>query len=109
MPTTVIPIHHRILARRLDPSKKTTGGIIIPDTSQGKHAEAEVVATGPGKPTDDGKWVPTGVEPGDRIVFENGKDMMIDGVMYVFLTPLDIFGIVRRTPKPEAPSDPKAP
>lgn len=98
MPITIEPHYHRILARRLDPSTRTAGGIIIPDQAQAKHHEAVVVATGPGKPTDDGKWVPTGVEVGDHVLFENGKDFTLEGEPYIFLTPIDVLGKVHRTP-----------
>src|SRR2546427_502133 len=50
----VKPLADRILVRRLEEPEVKRGGIIIPDTAKEKPQQAEVVATGPGRLTDDG-------------------------------------------------------
>jgi chaperonin GroES len=42
------PLHDRVVVRRLEAEEKTTGGIIIPDTTKEKPMEGEVVPGGPG-------------------------------------------------------------
>lgn len=107
MKITIEPMYARVVARRLVPSDKTDGGIIIPEVSRVEHQEAEVVAVGPGKPTDEGTFVPVGLKPGDHIIFEGGKDIVLNRERFVLLTPSDIFGKVIRTPDPD-PVPPQA-
>ena len=51
------PLHDRVLIKVLDSEEKTAGGIIIPDTAKEKPQEGEVVATGPGSKSEDGKVI----------------------------------------------------
>ena len=50
----IIPLHDRILVKRLDSETKTTGGIIIPDNAKEKPMEGTIVAVGNGKGLEDG-------------------------------------------------------
>ena len=63
------PLHDRVLIEVLDSEEKTSGGIIIPDTAKEKPQEGKVVATGPGRVTDDGNRVPMDVKTGDTVVY----------------------------------------
>ena len=40
------PLHDRVLIRPIATEKKTSGGVIIPDTAQEKPMEGEAVAAG---------------------------------------------------------------
>ena len=44
------PLHDWVLIRTGEPSEKSTGGIIIPDTAREKPREGEVLAVGAGSP-----------------------------------------------------------
>ena len=44
----VIPLHHRVLLKRLEEKETVKGGISIPDTAKDKPQEAEVIAVGKG-------------------------------------------------------------
>ena len=46
------PLHDRVVIRRVEAEEKTAGGIIIPDTAKEKPQEAEVIAVGKGKKTE---------------------------------------------------------
>jgi len=46
---TVDPIGDRLLIRKIEPKRKTDGGIWIPDTAQNPTMLAEVLAVGPGR------------------------------------------------------------
>ena len=53
----------------LKTKKKTSGGIIIPDTAKEKPMHGEVVAIGPGARADKGEVRPLDVKIGDHVLF----------------------------------------
>ena len=68
------PLHDWVLIRTGEPSGKSAGGIIIPDTAQEKPEEGEVLAVGTGRFVEDKDskekikkktFVKTTVKPGD--------------------------------------------
>jgi chaperonin GroES len=73
------PLHDRLLVRRMKEEEKTAGGIIIPDTAKEKPQRGEVVATGNGRVTDDGKTRPMEVKAGDKVLFSKyaGTDLKL--------------------------------
>jgi chaperonin GroES len=92
----VKPLHDRILAKRLQEEEKTKGGIIIPDTAKEKPLEARVVAVGQGKLDDNGKRIPVGVKPGDRILVGkySGSEIKLDGDEHLILREDDILAVM---------------
>jgi chaperonin GroES len=90
------PLHDRVLVRRLGAEEKTAGGIIIPDSAQEKPMEGEVVSTGTGARSDDGKVTPMDVKAGDRILFGkwSGTEVLIDGEELVIMKESDIMGVI---------------
>jgi chaperonin GroES len=64
----VIPLHDRVLLKRLEEQEVKKGGIIIPDTAKEKPQEAEVIEVGKGRVTDDGKVVPLEIKKGDKVL-----------------------------------------
>ncbi len=64
----VMPLHDRVLLKRLEEQEAKKGGIIIPDTAKEKPQEAEVIAVGKGRVTDDGKVIPLEVKKGDKVL-----------------------------------------
>ena len=99
MPATslnVKPLADRILVRRLEEKEEKRGGIIIPDTAKEKPQQAEVVAVGPGRVTDDGKRVALEVKTGDKILMGkySGTEVKIDGNEYLIMREEDVLAIV---------------
>ena len=90
------PLHDRVLAIRIDPEEKTSGGIIIPDTAREKPQEGKVVAVGPGKLDDSGKRISMAVKKDDKILFGKyaGTDIEIDGIEHLILKEDDILCIL---------------
>jgi chaperonin GroES len=90
------PLHDRVLVRRLDSEEKTAGGIIIPDSAQEKPMEGEIVSTGSGARSDDGKITPMDVKAGDRVLFGkwSGTEVTIDGEELVIMKESDIMGVI---------------
>jgi chaperonin GroES len=65
---TLRPLSDRILAKRLESTSKTSGGLFIPDHAKEKPLEAMVIAVGAGKRLDNGQLQPMAVKPGDKIL-----------------------------------------
>lgn len=83
----VIPLHDRILLKRLEEKEKTKGGIIIPDTAKEKPQEAEVIEVGKGRTTEDGKVIPLDVKKGDKVLIGkfSGTEVMIGDVEHIIV------------------------
>ena len=102
MTVNVIPLHDRVLVRRLEQKETAKGGIIIPDTAKEKPQEGEVMAVGAGK-SEKGKRIPLDVKVGDRILFGKytGNDITVDDQEYLILREEDILaklsGIAKAT------------
>jgi chaperonin GroES len=83
----VIPLHDRVLVKRLEAEETTKGGIIIPDTAKEKPQEAEVIAVGKGRVSEDGKVFPLEVKKGDKVLIGkfSGTEVTIQGEEHVIL------------------------
>lgn len=92
------PLSDRVLVVGIEEKKKTTGGIIIPDTAKEKPQEGKVVAAGPGKWDENGKRIPLEVKKGDRILFGKyaGDEIKVDGVEHLIMREDDILGIMEK-------------
>jgi chaperonin GroES len=91
----VRPLHDRIIVRGIEEEKKTSGGIVIPDTAKEKPQEGKVVAVGEGR-REDGKLIPVDVKRGDRVLFGKyaGTEIKIDGEDHLILREDDVLGII---------------
>jgi chaperonin GroES len=87
MAVNLVPLHDRILVRRVQEEEKTRGGLIIPDTAKEKPQEGEVMSVGKGKILEDGKILPLDVKPGDRVLFGKfaGTEITFDGELYLIM------------------------
>jgi len=92
----VRPLHDRILVRRMSEDEKTAGGIIIPETAKEKPQRGEIMATGKGRVTEDGKTLPLEVKAGDKVLFGkySGTELKLDGTEYLMMREEDILGIL---------------
>jgi chaperonin GroES len=86
MTVNIIPLHDRVLLRRVEEKETAKGGIIIPDSAREKPHEGEVIAVGSGK-MEKSRRIPLDVKVGDRILFGKytGNDIEIDGQEYLIL------------------------
>jgi chaperonin GroES len=91
----VRPLHDRILVRRMAEEEKTAGGLFIPDTAKEKPQRGEIVATGKGRVTEDGKILPLEVKSGDTILFGkySGTELKLNGEEYLMMREEDILGV----------------
>jgi chaperonin GroES len=83
----VIPLQDRVLLKRLEEQEMKKGGIIIPDTAKEKPLEAEVIAVGKGRVTEDGKAIPLEVKKGDKVLIGkfSGTEVTIGDVEHVIV------------------------
>lgn len=94
---SIRPLHDRVLVKRItEEAEEVRGGIIIPDSAKEKPQEADVIAVGPGKLTDDGKRLPIDVKAGDRVLVGkySGSEIKLDGEEHVILRADEILGVV---------------
>jgi chaperonin GroES len=91
----VRPLHDRILVRRMAEEEKTAGGLFIPDTAKEKPQKGEIVATGKGRITEDGKTLPLEVRVGDKVLFSKyaGTELKLEGSEYLMMREEDILGV----------------
>lgn len=92
----VRPLHDRILVRRMAEEEKTAGGLFIPDTAKEKPQKGEIVASGKGRVTEDGKILPLEVKVGDQVLFSKyaGTELKLNGQEYLMMREEDILGII---------------
>ncbi len=90
------PLADRVIIKPSEAEEKTKGGIILPDTAKEKPIEGTVVATGPGKSTDDGKLVKIGIKVGDKVLYGkySGTEITVEGEEYLIMRESDVFAIV---------------
>ena len=83
----VVPLHDRVLLRRIEEQEVKKGGIIIPDIAKEKPLEAEVIAVGKGRINDDGKVTPLTVKKGDKVLIGkfSGTEVKIEGIEHVIV------------------------
>lgn len=91
------PLGNRVLIKR-SKAQTTKGGILLPDTAQEKPKEGQVVAVGPGKVDDNGKFESLNVKVGDLVLFSSysGTEVKNPGEedAYLILAEDDILGIL---------------
>jgi len=90
------PLNDRVLILRIDEEKKTSGGIIIPDTAKEKPQEGKVIAVGAGKINEKGERVPLDVKKNDRVLFGkySGNEIKLDGVEHLIMREDDILAVL---------------
>jgi len=94
----VVPLHDRVLLKRLEEQEVKRGGIIIPDTAKEKPQEAEVIEVGKGRVNDDGKTIPLTVKKGDRVLIGkySGTEVTIDNVEHVIVREEEVLAILEK-------------
>jgi len=90
------PLQDRLLVKRLEDKEQVQGGIIIPDTAKEKPQQAQVLAVGPGRVTDDGKLQAIEVKVGDTVVFGKyaGTEVQVDGDDLLLIRDDDVLGVL---------------
>lgn len=94
--TSFRPLYDRVLVRRMESKARTASGIYIPENAKEKPQQAEVIAIGNGRITNDNQVVPLIVKPGDTVLFGKyaGDEIKLDGVEHIILREEDILAVV---------------
>jgi chaperonin GroES len=90
------PLADRVIVKPSKAEEKTKGGIIVPDTAQEKPVWGEVIATGPGRISDEGKVIPLEVKAGDKVLYGkySGTEVTVNGEELLIMRESDIFAIM---------------
>ena len=94
---TLKPLQDKVIVQKLEPEEKTSGGILLPDSTKEKPQEGKVIAVGPGAVDDKGQRKPIDVKEGDHVLFAkySGTEIKLDGQEYLILSDRDILAIVK--------------
>jgi chaperonin GroES len=86
------PLDDRIVVEPMEAEEKTKGGIVLPDTAKEKPQKGKVLATGPGRMTDEGQRIAPSVKKGDTVVYAKygGTEIEVDGKDLIILRETDI-------------------
>ncbi len=92
----IIPLHDRVVVKRIAAEEVSKGGIIIPESAKEKPVEALVVAVGPGKRSDEGKYIEPMVKKGDMVLFSkwSGNEIKIDDEEHLIMNEDEILAII---------------
>ena len=90
------PLHDRVVVRRMEEERTSSGGIVIPDSAAEKPIQGEVIAVGNGKLLDNGDVRPLDVKVGDRVLFGkySGNEVKVSGEEVVVMREDDIMGVI---------------
>lgn len=90
------PLHDRVLVRRTEEERTSSGGIIIPDSATEKPNRGDIIATGNGKITDSGDIRAMDVKTGDTVLFGQyaGTEVKVDGEALLMMKEEDILAVI---------------
>lgn len=91
----LVPLGDRVVVKRAEAEKKTSGGIVLPDTAANKPQRGEVLAVGEGHIKNNGTKVPLTVKPGDDVIFSAyaGDEFKVGEETYLLMRESDILAI----------------
>jgi chaperonin GroES len=96
MTSTIRPLRDRVVVRRKEESEQKVGSIVVPDSAKEKPQEAEVVAVGPGRLSEEGKVLPLDLEAGDRVLIGkwSGTEVTVGSEELLILKEDEILGVL---------------
>lgn len=98
--SNIVPLGDRVLVRPVteEDLKKSKSGIIIPETvSKERPEQGTVVAIGPGKMNNEGKYLPMSVKIDDKVIFSKygPEAVKFDGEDYYILSEDQIIAVIK--------------
>jgi len=90
------PLHDRVIVRRKEEERMSSGGIVIPDSATEKPAQGEIIAVGKGKILESGEVRALDVKVGDRVLFGKyaGTEVKVDGETLLVMREEDLVGVL---------------
>lgn len=94
--TRIVPLGDRVVLKRAEAESTTAGGIVLPDSAQGKPQQGEVIAVGDGHVNDKGERIALTVKEGDKVIFSSyaGDEISLGDDDYLLLRESDILATV---------------
>jgi chaperonin GroES len=93
-----MPIRDQVLVFPCEKDEKSdTGALYLPATAQEKQSEGIVIAVGPGMTDANNVFVPTVVQPRDRVLFGKyaGMELVLRGKTCRLMVEREILGVIR--------------
>lgn len=90
------PLEDRVVIEPLEGESKSSGGIILPDSSKDKPTKGKVIAVGDGRITKSGQRIEVAVKVKDKILFSQyaGTDVKVGDKEYKILSESEILAIL---------------
>ncbi len=90
------PLHDRVIIKRMEEERMSSGGIVIPDSAAEKPIRGEVVAAGAGKILEDGKVRPMDIKVGNKVLFGkySGTEVKVEGEELLVMREEDIVAVI---------------
>ena len=94
--TVIKPLRDQIVVELIETESVTASGIVIPDSATEKPSQGTVTATGPGRYTEKGDFIPVTVKTGDRVLFSKtaGQQLKLDGTIIHIFTEDQIIAVI---------------
>jgi len=92
----ILPLHDRVIVKRLEEDHTSPGGIAIPDTAAEKPIHGTIVAVGKGKILENGHVRPCDLKVGDKILFGKhvGTEVRIEGKQLMVMREDDVMAVI---------------
>ena len=90
------PLHDRVVIKRMEEERLSSGGIVIPDSATEKPIRGIVISVGKGKVSESGELRPLDVTAGDEVLFGkySGTEIKIDSEDFLVMREDDIVGVL---------------
>jgi chaperonin GroES len=90
------PLGDRVVVEPQEQEQMTASGLVLPETAKEKPQQGTILASGPGRRDDDGKYIVMDVAVGDTVLYAKyaGTEIKLDGKKYLILKESDILAIV---------------
>ncbi len=90
------PLHDRVIIKRMEEERTSSGGIVIPDSAAEKPIKGEVVAVGNGKILESGEVRALDLKVGDKVLFGkySGTEVTVDGDELLVMREEDVMAVL---------------
>ncbi|MFN2106466.1 MAG: co-chaperone GroES [Candidatus Promineifilaceae bacterium] len=90
------PLGDRVVVKPQEQIQMTASGLALPETAKEKPQQGEVIAVGPGRRDDNGKYIPMDVSVGDTVLYAKygGTEVKMNDDKLLVLKESDLLAIV---------------
>ncbi len=90
------PLHDRVVIKRVEEDRMSSGGIVIPDSATEKPDRGVVVSVGSGKIAESGEVRAMALKKGDTVLFGkySGTTVKIDDAELLIMSEDDVIAVI---------------